>query len=173
MRIAFSALLLILSLAGFVTAEPSVIGIYADRLNDPNLTACPYCARPIRAGSIHQDAEAVLIDELRQGLADSGVSYNLGRDDARSIQVFVFRFEERRGGNFAVERPAGVGFHLHLLDRKRVIKVFQFDETQQPLSDNILKFGLFLRRGAKWVTARELAEEGIEKRITFLQEDVR
>jgi hypothetical protein len=173
MRIAFSALLLILCLAGFVTAEPPVIGIYADRLHDSNLTACPYCARPIRAGAIHQDAEALLIDELRQGLADSGVSYSLGRDDARSIQAFVFRFEERRGGNFAVERPASVGFHLHLLDRKRVIKVFHFDETQQPLSDNILKFGLFLRRGAKWVTSRELAEEGMEKGITFLQEDLR
>jgi hypothetical protein len=173
MRIAFSTLLLLLSLAGFVTAEPPAIDIYADRLNDTNLTACPYCTRPIRAGAIHQDAEALLIDELRQGLADSGVSYNLGRDDARAIQVFVFRFEERRGGNFAVERPASVGFHLHLLDRKRVIKVFHFDETQQPLSENILKFGLFLRRGAKWVTSRELAEEGILKGITVLQEDLR
>jgi hypothetical protein len=173
MRIAFSTLFLILCLAGFLVAEPAVVGIYADRLHDSDLTACPYCTRPIRAGAIHQDAEAILVDELRQGLADSGVNYNLGRDDARTIQVFVFRFEERRGGNFAVERPASVGFHLHLVDRKRVTKVFEFDETQRPLSENILKFGLFLRRGAKWLTSRELAEEGIEKGITFLQEDLR
>ena len=173
MRIASSVILLVFCLTGLVAAEPQVVGIYADRLRDSNLTSCPNCGRPIRAGAIHQVAEAILIDELRQGLADSGVSYNLGRDESRTIQVFVFRFEERRGGNFAAERPASVGFHLHLVDRKRVTKIFEFDETQAPLSENILKFGTFLRRGMRWVTSRELAEEGIEKGIIFLQEDLR
>lgn len=162
-------------LAGFVAAEAaeSGIAIYAERLHDPSLYSCPHCGRPIRPGPVHQDAEAILLDELRQGLADNGIKYSLLRSDAKSIEVFVFRFQERQGGNFAVDKPASVGFHLHLIDQKRVVKVFEFDETQQPLSDNILKFGTFLRRGAKWVTASQLAEEGIEKGIGHFQEDVR
>jgi len=173
MRIALSALLILFCLAGPAAAEAPAIGIYADRLLDTNLVACPYCGRPIRTGAIHQDAEAVLIDELRQGLADNGISYALGRENQRTMQAFVFRFEERRGGNFAVEKPASVGFHLHLMDQQRVIKVFAFNETQQPLSEDILQFRTFLRRGMRWLTVKELAEEGILKGIVFFQEDLR
>jgi hypothetical protein len=154
-------------------AAETEVGIYTDRAQDMNATACPYCGRPIRPGPIHQDAEAVLLDDLRQGLADSGVKYSLGRSDGKSIEIFVYRFQERQGGNFAVDKPASIGFHLHLFDQNGVVKVFEFDETQQPLFDNILKLGTFLRRGMKWVTASRLAEEGIEKGIGYLQEDLK
>jgi hypothetical protein len=72
-----------------------------------------------------------------------------------------------------VDRPASVGFHLHLYDQQGLAKIFIFDETQQPLFDNILKLGTFLRRGMKWITADQLAEEGIEKGIKALQEDLK
>ena len=162
-------------LGGFVAAEAPETGIaiYADRLHDQSLYSCPRCGRPIRPGPTHQDAEAVLLDELRQDLADGGVKYILGRSDGKSIEVFVYRYQERQGGNFAVDKPASVGFHLHLCDQKRVVKIFEFDETQQPLMDNVLKIGTFLRRGMKWVTASQLAEEGIEKGIAYLQEDLK
>ncbi len=172
MRLAVSASLLFFLLAGLVAAGPE-IGIYADRLLDMERTTCPYCGRIIRPGPIHQDAEAVLIDELRQALADSGVAYSLGRSDIRGLEIFVYRYQERQGGNFAVQKPASIGFHLHLVDHTKIVKIFEFDETQQPLSDNILKFGTFLRRGGKWVTVRRLAEEGIEKGIAYFQEDLK
>jgi hypothetical protein len=173
MRIACPALLVLFLLAGLAAAEAPPVGIYADRLVDTNLVACPYCGRPIRTGTIHPDAEVILIDELRQGLADNGISYALARENARTIQAFIFKFQERRGSSFAVERPASVGFHFHLMDKERIVKVFAFEETQQPLSEDILKFGTFLRRGMRWVTARELAEEGVEKGLIFFQEDLK
>ena len=164
---------LLVGLIAGEAAEPE-IAIYADRVREQDLTSCMRCGKPIRPGAIHQDAEAVLLDELRQGLADSGAKYSLGRSDGRrNIEVLVFRFQERKGGNFAVDKPASVGFHLHLIDQKKIVKVFEFDETQQPLSDNILKIGAFLRRGAKWITAGQLAAEGIEKGIAYFQEDLR
>jgi hypothetical protein len=166
---------LVIALALLVSSAfaESEISIYTDQVRDQSLTFCPQCGRPIRPGPIHQDAEAILLDELRQALADSGVKYNIGRNGGRSIEAFIYRFQDRKGGNFAVDKPASVGFHLHLIEQERVVKVFQFDETQQPLSENILKFGTFLRRGAKWVTASELAEEGVEKGITYFREDLR
>lgn len=172
MRTKLILLSLVLLATGLFAADTE-IGIYTDRGQDMNATACPYCGRPIRPGHIHQDAEAILLDELRQGLADNGVKYSLGRSNGKSIEVFVYRFEERQGGNFAVDKPASVGFHLHLYDQRGLAKVFVFDETQQPFFDNILKFGTFLRRGMKWITASQLAEEGIEKGIGYLQEDLK
>ena len=164
---------LLLLVGGLVVAGDTEIGIYANRLLDPDLTACPVCGRPIRSGPIHQDADATLLDELRQGLADNGIKYSLGRNDAKSIEAFVYRYQQRQGGNFAVDKPASVGFHLHLYDNSGLMKVFEFDETQQPLFDNILKIGTFLRRGMKWITVEQLAEEGIEKGIKAFQEDLK
>ncbi len=173
MRTKLIFLSLVLLVAGLVVAADTEVGIYADRLLDPDLSACPLCGRPIRSGPIHQDAETVLIDELRQGLADNGIKYSLGRNDVKSIGIFVYRYQERQGGNFAVDKPASVGFHLHLYDQRGLAKIYVFDETQQPLFDNILKIGTFLRRGMKWITVSELAEEGIDKGIKYLQEDLR
>ena len=77
---------------------------------------------------------------------------------------FVFRFEERKGSSLGVERPASVGFELHLLRIKdgRIVWDGRFDETQRPLSDNLLQAGSFFRRGAHWLTAEELAGDGME-----------
>src|SRR4030067_3535123 len=61
---------------------------------------------------------------------------------------YLFRFEERIGSRIGAEKPASVGFDVHLLrlrDEKRVWDG-KFDETQRPLSENVLKIGSFLRR---------------------------
>ncbi len=78
---------------------------------------------------------------------------------------YIFRFEERRGSSVGVERPASVGFGLHLFRIKDGLEVWKgrMDETQRPLSENILKIGSFLRRGARWLTAEELAIVGLEE----------
>ena len=173
MRTKLILLFALLLVAGVVVAAETEIGIYTERLLDPDLTTCPHCGNPIRSGPMHQDAEATLLDELRQGLADNGIKYVLGRSEAKNVEVFVYRYQERQGGNFAVDKPASVGFHLHLYDQNGLAKVFIFDETQQPLFDNILKIGTFIRRGMRWITASELAEEGIDKGIGNLKEDLK
>jgi hypothetical protein len=77
---------------------------------------------------------------------------------------FIFRFEERKGSSLGVEKPASAGFDLHLLRIKdgRVVWDGRFDETQRPLSDNLLQAGSFFRRGAHWLTVEELAGDGME-----------
>jgi len=37
-----------------------------------------------------------------------------------------------------------------------------FDETQQPLSDDLFRLGLFLKRKAKWITAKDMAISGLK-----------
>ena len=43
-----------------------------------------------------------------------------------------------------------------------------FNETQKPLSDNLLKIGYFFRRKAHWLTAEELAGVGMEETLKKL-----
>ena len=53
------------------------------------------------------------------------------------------------------------------MTRSGLVKVFVFDETQQPLSENIFRFFTFLRRKARWITAEELSREGVHKAVDF------
>ncbi|RUM87373.1 MAG: hypothetical protein DSZ24_06240 [Thermodesulfatator sp.] len=75
----------------------------------------------------------------------------------------VFRYQERRGRGYAVERPASVALALVLFEARsgRILWKGWFDETQQPLSQNLFKIRLY--GGVRWLTARELAERGLHK----------
>ena len=88
---------------------------------------------------------------------------------------YLFRFEERVGSRIGAEKPASVGFDVHLLRMKDGKRVWngKFDETQQALSENLLKIGSFVRRKASWLTAEELSSVGMDemlKRLPVLKE---
>ena len=40
-----------------------------------------------------------------------------------------------------------------------------FAEEQKPLASDITKIGTFFKRGGGWVTAKELAAEGMDKAV--------
>jgi hypothetical protein len=163
-------MVLIFTNVGFATQD---LGVYVDRLEDPEKTdKCRYCGKHIKAGNIHKDAERIIMNRLKEGLMEKGVGYVEGKERTRYINVFIYRFEERRGGNFAADKPAGVGFHMHLIEDNNIIRIFVFDETQQALSENVLNIGKFFRRGGKWLTAGELSEEGIKKGLDYLLENI-
>ena len=77
----------------------------------------------------------------------------------------VWKYRDRRGGARAVESPASVAFAVHLVDVEtgRVVWSKDFAETQRSLSENILNAPAFFARGAKWLTADELARFGMEE----------
>jgi len=78
---------------------------------------------------------------------------------------YLFRFEERIGSRIGADRPASVGFDVHLfrLTDERMVWEGKFDETQRPLSENLFKIGSFFRRKASWLTAEELASVGMDE----------
>ncbi len=81
------------------------------------------------------------------------------------IVGFIYRFRERVGPPLAASRPAAVTFDLTAIrcSDARVMWHRAFDAVQQPLSQNILGLGRYLRYGFKWLTARELAEAGLRE----------
>lgn len=80
---------------------------------------------------------------------------------------YLYRFQKRIGTEYAVDSPASVAFDLHLIRVKNdhVLWNGHFDETQQPLSDNLFRLGAFLKRKAKWVTAKEMAVSALENML--------
>ena len=64
-----------------------------------------------------------------------------------------------------MERPAMVALRLVWLDpdEEKILRAFSFDEEQKSLAENLLDIGSFLRRGGHWITAEELAAEGIRR----------
>jgi len=83
---------------------------------------------------------------------------------------YLFRFEERIGSRIGADKPASVGFDIHLLRVKDGKRVWdgKFDETQQALSENLLKIGSFVRRGAAWLKAEELSSVGMDEMLKRL-----
>jgi hypothetical protein len=77
---------------------------------------------------------------------------------------YVWRYRDRKGGAYAAETTATVGFVLYLIEVSggKMLWQGEFEETQRSLSENILDAKKFFERGMKWLTADELAHFGIQ-----------
>lgn len=121
-----------------------------------------------------EKVEEALSPSLKRELTEkpTATAVQLGRELKASFVLvgFLFRFDERVGSSLGVEKPASVGFDLHLLRTKDGKRVWDkdFNETQKPLTDDLLKIGSFFRRKAHWLTAEELAGVGMEETLKKL-----
>jgi hypothetical protein len=78
----------------------------------------------------------------------------------------VERYQTRTGSAYAVDNPASVTFSLKLLAiaSGQVVWSADFDQTQQPLFENILS-SRSTGSGFRWLTAAELAKAGLTKKL--------
>jgi hypothetical protein len=93
------------------------------------------------------------------------VGAELGADGV--IVGYVFRFRERQGYPYSAEKPASVAFDIHLVRVSDGAVVWQaaFDKTQSSLMENMFLISSFYKRGGKWVTAGQLADEGVTEML--------
>lgn len=87
-----------------------------------------------------------------------------------SDQALLFtlnRYQERAGDQYSVEDPASLAFEFKLINSAdgRVLCSGRFDETQQPLTDNILALPLAIKRGFKWLTVKDMATAAVRERF--------
>jgi len=161
------------------------------------LANCPICRGTIQKGEILSGSQNTLTRLLQQKIETMGAFQTLplekvekafseierGQFELKPMRSFIqlgktldmdfifigilFRFEERIGSHIGAEKPASVGFDVHLIrlrDEKMVWKG-KLDETQRPLSENLLKIGSFFRRKASWLTAEELSSVGMDEML--------
>ncbi len=86
----------------------------------------------------------------------------------------LLRYHQRVGEDLGVKSPASVAFVLDLWDVKRGDLVWsaRFDETQRSLTENLPALGEYFHRGVKWLKAEELAQDGIDKAVQDLRQNL-
>jgi hypothetical protein len=79
-------------------------------------------------------------------------------------------WSEREGGELGSPKPASVVLDFFVVDSREVsvIDHYRYEEQQVALAENLLTVDKFLERGGRFLTARELAAEGIANSLTKL-----
>lgn len=82
----------------------------------------------------------------------------------------VSEYRERVGEDYGAASPAAVAFQLYLLDIStgQVLWTGKFAKEQKALSDNVLNLASFVRSGARWVRAQDIASEGVKRAMLDL-----
>ncbi len=120
-----------------------------------------------------QDVRIISQDEVEGlSLAESGRPFYLAREAGKQLNYdailisSVERYQARDGSEYAVINPASVAFSLRLLavESGQIIWSADFDQTQQPLFENILK-SRSTGSGFHWLTAAELTSAGLTKKL--------
>lgn len=156
---------------------------------------CPMCGSVNSSGSIVKGAESVVQDLFTDKLRDlkntdiissekaAGAYQRISSDSIKQtpkqvlrkvgeelradvlVVGYVYHYRERMGYDYAVERPASVGFEIHLISVKDGSSLWRgiFDKTQKSLMEDVFQASSFFKGGAKWLTARELTKLGIDE----------
>ncbi|RLA83665.1 MAG: hypothetical protein DRG31_05920 [Deltaproteobacteria bacterium] len=119
------------------------------------LEALNWKVRPLQKGTLQGDP------------VEAARTWALGQRAPFAMLVILYRWIEREGSDFGVERPAEVAFELALIRTRpgRLLWVKLLKERQRSLSEDLLKLGRFLRKGPKWLKAEELAEALLEEAL--------
>lgn len=77
---------------------------------------------------------------------------------------YLYRWREREGTDYGVERAASVAFDLYLIRPHdgAILWKGKFDKTQRSLSENLFDMDTFVKGGGRWMTVGRLAEVGLE-----------
>jgi len=110
----------------------------------------------ISAGSMKSSLKELLVKSGRE----------LGADAILYGQVY--RFRERKGYAYGTDQTAAVAFTLHLIDVRdgSLLWKGRFDKTQTSLMENIFQVFTFYKERGRWLTARELTDEGVSEMLT-------
>lgn len=81
------------------------------------------------------------------------------------VVPMVLSWREREGSDVGATVTASVNMSLYLVDTRTgaIVKHFHFEETQKALADNLLDMPKFVSRHGRWLTAEQLAQEGLSQ----------
>ncbi len=172
----------VIALVPFFVSRPDTPG--------QQLVRCPRCEGYMTVGEIAPEGPEVITSLFRRALSRDGYTLIapemvdeslpalvnlegnpevLAKTLASPVKAdtvlmgWIFRYQERIGSDWGARQPASVAFVVFLFDGQDGNMVWRakFDETQRPLSENILGLPAFLRRGGRWVDAKRLASDGV------------
>lgn len=83
------------------------------------------------------------------------------------LETTLSRYTERVGGDYGAKQPAAVTFayKLYEVGEGKILCHGRFDEQQQSVMENLLTLSKAKSRGLTWLTAEELARDGLKERL--------
>ena len=100
-----------------------------------------------------------------QGMSDMETFRKIGQAlSAESVMLgYIYRWKEREGADYSVDRPASVAFDLYIIRSEdgSILWKRKFDKTQAPLSENVFDVSTFFKGKGRWMTVEELADMGL------------
>ena len=132
------------------------------RITQPVMASMEMAPCLEQAASALEDQAYSRLDYLVEAGKCAGADYVL------SPQVLYWK--EREGSAVGVTEPAGVAIDFHVVDvaEHSLDARVHFEEDQVSLAENLLTIDKFVSRYGAWLTARELAEEAIDKAVLEL-----
>ncbi len=137
-------------------------------LNDTLLSESQHSFKPL------SEAYACQNSVTERGEKLSALNYWLAVGQCLDVDVLlvpqIIFWQERDGGEMGAQRPASVTLDMYLINinQENLISRYHFDETQESLSSNLLDIGKFMDRSGKWLTAKDLAAEGMRRGVKEL-----
>lgn len=108
-----------------------------------------------------------LVSDISGGI--SGTVATLGRkiNCDSVLMTTVRKFKQREGTDYSIDTPASVDFRMRLIQSSTGNTLWNADfrETQESFLENIFSYSKMKSRGFKWITAEQLLDEGIKKRL--------
>jgi hypothetical protein len=104
-------------------------------------------------------------------LTDAQIFQRMGQVFAAPVLTgYLYRWREREGTDYAVNRPASVAFDLCLIGRSdgAILWKDRFEKTQKSLSENLFDFSTFVKSKGRWMRAEELAALGLDALVENL-----
>jgi len=79
----------------------------------------------------------------------------------------VYRWQDRVGTDYGVEKAASVAFDLSLVRSTDggILWRGNYDKTQKSLMEDLFDVGTYIQGGGRWMTAEGLADMGIERLV--------
>jgi hypothetical protein len=163
-----------------VAITPFTIGGDLTRVGAEHTTATPeeiskLVTRYVSEALASRGVRVIPADDFRLALAEAGIDPSVpeNRRPMTNLAAFQFgadgvltgvvtRYRERTGQSLAAANPASVGFRVMLLDAPAARRLWSgtFEETQQPINENVLNMRRYPGGGTRWLTAEELARWG-------------
>jgi hypothetical protein len=88
---------------------------------------------------------------------------------------YIYRYTERVGYDYSVERPASVAFEIYMVNPSDSSIIWRgvFDKTQKSLMEDMFQVSSFFKGRGKWLTADELSKQGMDEIFTTFPDFIR
>lgn len=122
------------------------------------------------AGSYTCQVKAEKVEKTGRTALDYWVAVGACLDADMILVPQLTEWRNLEGSAMGAETPSSVTMDFYLIDVKRaqLVNRYHFEETQQSLTDNLLNIDKFFNRHGKWLTADELAAEGMRQAVQEL-----